>query len=151
MKAAARLLPAFALCSLTACADGFDTSYVGSLSAPSDAAVIAAGIGTFMKTQLPAASSTIVLDPTPSDQASNALTPALANTLRREGFGIAAGPAPAGSHILRYWVTPLDSSGEVVRLMIDGRKQASRFFVRNTTGTLQDGGPFTVVQVEASR
>ena len=150
MKASIRLLPLLAACGLAACAAGPDTSYVASLSAPTDATVIAAGIADFMKTQLPAASSTIVLDPTPSDQAGNALTPDLADRLRRQGFAVAQGTA-AGSHTLRYWVTPLDASGELVRLMIDGRKEASRFFVRNTAGTLQSGGPFTVVQMEASR
>ena len=151
MRAGLRLLPLLAACGLAACSTGSDTSYVASLSAPSDARVIAAGIGAFMKTQLPTASTTIVLDPTPSDQAGNALTPALANSLRQQGFAVAQGNTPEGAHTLRYWVTPLDASGELVRLMIDGRKEASRFFVRNTIGTLQSGGPFTVVQMEASR
>ena len=150
MKAALRCLPLLAACGLAACAIGRDTSYVAPLSAPADAKVIAAGIGTFMRTQLPAASTTIVLDPTPSDQASNALTPALADSLRRQGFAVAQASAPASAHTLRYWVTPLDASGELVRLMIDGRKEASQFFVRNTAGNLQAGGPFTVVQREAS-
>jgi len=151
MRAGFRLLPLLAACGLAACAAGSDTSYVGSLSAPTDATVIAAGVGAFMRTQLPAASSTIVLDPTPSDQAGNALTPVLANSLRRQGFAVAQDTAPAGAHTLRYWVTPLDASGELVRLMIDGRKEASQFFVRSTAGTLQSGGPFTVGQMEASR
>lgn len=146
-----QLLPLATACALSACAVGPDTSYVTSLSAPTDAAVIAAGIGSFMRTQLPAASTTIVLDPTPTEQASNALTPVLADSLRRQGFAVAQGSAPAGSHTLRYWVTPLDASGELVRLMIDGCKGASQFFVRNTAGNLQTGGPFTVAQMEASR
>jgi hypothetical protein len=151
MNRVLRLLPLAAACALAACAVGPDSSYVTSLSAPTDAAVIAAGIGSFMRTQLPAASTTIVLDPTPTKQANNALTPVLADSLRRQGFAVAQGAAPAGSHTLRYWVTPLDASGELVRLMIDGRKEASQFFVRNTAGNLQTGGPFTVAQMEASR
>jgi hypothetical protein len=146
-----RLLPLVAACALSACAIGPDTSYVAPLPAPTDAAVIAAAVGSFMRTQLPAASSTIVLEPTPSDQASNALTPMLAGSLRRQGFAVAESSAPAGSHSIRYWVTPLDASGELVRLMIDGRKGASQFFVRNKAGNLQAGGPFTVSQMEASR
>lgn len=146
-----RLLPLATACALSACAVGPDTSYVTSLSAPTDAAVIAAGIGSFMRTQLPAASTTVVLDPTPTEQASNALTPVLADSLRQQGFAVALGAAPAGSHTLRYWVTPLDASGELVRLMIDGHKGASQFFVRNTAGNLQTGGPFTVAQMGASR
>ena len=80
-----------------------------------------------------------------------ALTPVLAEALRKQGFAVAEGLAPAGSHTLRYWITPLDGSGELVRLLIDGRKEAARFFVRDTGGMLQTGGPFTVMQVEASR
>ena len=113
--------------------------------------MIAAGIGTFLRTQMPAASSTIVLEPTPMDQAGNALTPALADNLRQQGFAVADGVAPAGAHTLRYWVTPMDGSGELVRLTIDGRKEASRFFVRGSAGDLQGGGPFTVMEMEASR
>jgi hypothetical protein len=144
------LAPLLAACSLAACAVGPNTSYVAALSAPTDAQVLADGIGVFLTTQLPAASTTIILDPTPSDQASNTLTPVLADSLRQRGFAVADGSASAGGHTLRYWVTPLDRSGELVRLMIDGRKEASRFFVRNTEGNLQSGGPFTVRQTEAS-
>ena len=43
----------------------------------------------FVAMQLPAASSTVVLDPTPSDQAGNALTPAFAAALRDRGFAVA--------------------------------------------------------------
>ena len=151
MRAGVQALPLLAACCLTACAVGPNTSYVTALSAPTDAVVIATGIGAFMRTQLPAASTTIALDPTPAEQASNALTPVLADSLRQQGFAVAQGLAPAGSHSLRYWVTPLDASGELVRLMIDDRKEASMFFVRNTAGNLQGGGPFTVLQREASR
>ena len=146
-----RLAPLVIVCGLAACAVGPNTSYVDVLAAPADATVIAAGIGTFLRTQMPAASSTIVLAPTPMDQASNALTPALADNLRQQGFAVADGMAPAGAHTLRYWVTPMDGSGELVRLMIDGRKEASRFFVRSAAGNLQSGGPFTVMEREASR
>jgi hypothetical protein len=150
MNVGLRLLPLVAACALTACAVGPDTSYVTALAAPTDASIIAAGVAGFMQTQFPASSTTIVLYPTPSDQASNALTPLLADSLRRQGFAVAQTSLP-GSHALRYWVTPLDASGELVRLMIDGRREASAFFVRNTAGDLQTGGPFTVTQMEASR
>ena len=151
MNPGLRLLPLAASCALAACAVGPDTSYVTSLTGPTDATVVAGGISGFLQTQFPAASTTIVLDPTPTEQADNALTPVLADSLRRQGFAVADGATPAGSHTLRYWVTPLDASGEVVRLMIDGRKGASQFFVRNTAGTLQTGGPFTVARLEAPR
>jgi hypothetical protein len=151
MNLAFRLLPLAVACAVSACAVGPDTSYVASLSAPTDATVIASAISSFMRTQLPAASTTLVLDPTPTEQASNTLTPVLADSLRQQGFAVAQEAAPAGSHTLRYWVTPLDTSGELVRLMIDGRKEASRFFVRNTAGNLQAGGPFTVAQMDAAQ
>lgn len=145
-------LAVLASASLISCAIGPDSSYVGELSA-GDAQILAAGMVEFVSTQLPAGSSTIALDPTPADQAGNALTPAFAAALRRGGFAIddngqAATPT---RHRLRYWVTPLDN-GDLVRLSIDDRTEASRFFVRNSRGGLQAGGPFMVRQnAEASR
>lgn len=141
----------FATASLASCAVGPDSSYVGDLSAPGDAGILAAGMVEFVSTQLPAAASTIALDPTPPDQAS--LTPALTAALRRRGFAVADDKQAAApvTHHLRYWVTPLDN-GDVVRLSIDDRTEASRFFVRNSQGGLQAGGPFMVRQrTEASR
>ncbi|MGI4941989.1 MAG: hypothetical protein ACRYHQ_15755 [Janthinobacterium lividum] len=153
-------LPALAACGLSACAEvGPRTSYVEPLPQAGDAQVLAGSISTFLATQIPAASSTLALDPTPTDQASNALTPVLAASLRQQGFAItnevstvpAGSPATPAGHTLRYWITPMDSSGELVRLLLDGNKEASRFFVRNTAGTLQGGGPYTVMVQEASR
>lgn len=151
-------LPAFAACGLSSCAEvGPRTSYVEPLSHAGDAQVLAGSISTFLATQIPAAASTIALDPTPTDQDSNALTPVLAASLRQQGFAITTEanatpgtPAQTG-HTLRYWITPMDSSGELVRLLLDGNKEASRFFVRNTAGTLQSGGPYTVMVMEAAR
>ena len=150
MNGSLRFAALLAACGLAACTDAPDTSYVSSLSGPADAKVIAAGIGAFLRTQLPAASTTLVLDPPQADQAGNALTPVLADDLRQQGFAVAQAAAPAGAHTLRYWVTPLDASGELVRLTIDGRRQAARFFVRDTAGNLQSGGPFTVMQPGAA-
>jgi hypothetical protein len=146
-------LPLLAAASLASCAIGPDSSYVGELSAPGDARILAGGMVEFVSTQLPAASSTIALDPTPADQASNALTPAFTAALRRRGFAVADDrqAATPATHHLRYWVTPLDN-GDVVRLSIDERTEASRFFIRSTQGGLQAGGPFMVRQrAEASR
>jgi hypothetical protein len=140
-------LALLASASLISCAIGPDSSYVGELSAPGDAQILAAGMAEFVSTQLPAGSSTIALDPTPADQAGNALTPAFAAALRRRGFAIGDTPA---RHRLHYWVTPLDN-GDLVRLSIDDRTEASRFFVRNSRGGLQAGGPFMVRQTEANR
>jgi hypothetical protein len=57
---------------------------------------------------------------------------------------------PARAHHLRYLVTSLDN-GDLVRLTLDDATEGSRFFVRNTAGGLQSGGPFTVTQAEAAR
>ena len=77
MNPAARFgLAVLASASLISCAIGPDSSYVGELSAPGDAQVLAASMVEFVSTQLPAGSSTIELNPTPADQVGNALTPA---------------------------------------------------------------------------
>jgi hypothetical protein len=137
---------------LTGCALGPDSSYVAQLEQPADAEVLANGMAAFVATRLPAASSAVALDPTPSDQADNSLTPALASALRRRGFEVAEDGQnlPAGAHHLRYLVTPLDR-GNLVRLTLDGTSEGSRFFMRNSAGGLQSGGPFTVTQAEAAR
>jgi hypothetical protein len=137
---------------LTGCAFGPDGSYVAQLEQPADAQVLANGMAEFLATRLPAASSAVALDPTPSDQADNSLTPALASALRRRGFAVAEDGQnlPVGAHHLRYLVTPLDR-GNLVRLTLDGTSEGSRFFVRNSAGGLQSGGPFTVTQAEAAR
>jgi hypothetical protein len=139
-----------ALC-LSACALDPNGSYVAQIERPEDAAILASGITTFVAAKLPAASTAIVLDATPADQAGNGLTPALAEALRRAGFAV-ADPTQAMSgigHHLKYLVTPLDS-GSLVRLVLDDRTAASRFFARSPSGELQAGGPFTVTQADAS-
>jgi hypothetical protein len=150
MRAALSLLVA---ASLVSCAIGPDSSYVGELAAPGDAQILAAAMVEFVATQLPAGSTTIALDPTPADQAGNALTPSFTAALRRRGFAAAddrQALAQAAHHV-RYWVAPLDN-GDLVRLSIDGRTEASRFFARNGRSGLQAGGPFMVRQnAEASR
>lgn len=135
---------------LAACALDPNGSYVRFIGRPEDAAVLASGITAFVSAKLPAASSTLVLDATPAEQSSNALTPALAESLRRAGFAVAdsAQTAPTVAHHLQYVVTPLDT-GSLVRLLLDDRMSATRLFVRNTSGELQPGGPFTVTQADA--
>jgi type IV secretion system protein TrbH len=137
---------------MTGCAVGPDSSYVTPLQQPADAETLANDMAAFVAMRLPAASSTVALDPTPSGQAGNAVTPALVAALRHLGFGVAeeARTAPAGAHRLRYLVTALDN-GDLVRLTLDDSAEGSRFFVRNTAGGLQSGGPFMVTQAEAAR
>jgi hypothetical protein len=146
-----RLLSALAVTgSVAACAIGPSTSYVAPFPSPNDVRVIAMGIGAYLGSRFPATSTTIILYPTPTNQAANDLTPLLTAELRHREFTLASASLP-GAHTLRYWVTPLDSSGELVRLTIDGRELASAFYARNTIGNLQAYGPFTVMQVEVSR
>ena len=139
---------------LAGCALEPGSSYVAQLQQPADAEILADGIAGFVAIRLPAASSTVELDPTPSDQAGNSLTPALAAaSLRHRGFAVAEDRQARASrsvhHHLRYLVTSLDN-GDLVRLTLDDGAEGSRFFVRNTTGGLQPGGPFMVTQTEAA-
>jgi hypothetical protein len=155
-------LPAFTHCTLrslsalavvgsvAACAIGPSTSYVSQFPSANDGRVIAMGIGEYLGSRFPATSTTIILYPTAANQAANELTPLLTADLQHRGFAMASS-ASSAAHTLRYWVTPLDSSGELVRLTIDGREVASAFYARNTVGNLQAYGPFTVMQKEASR
>jgi hypothetical protein len=141
-------LPLAVAFSLAACTLAPGNSYVGQIDGPADAQVLAAGMVEFVAAQLPAASSTVVLDPTPSGQAGNALTPAFVAALRDRGFAVGDDrqAGTPGVHHIRYLVTPLDG-GDLVRVSIDNGAEASRFFVRNSAGDLQAGGPFTVRQV----
>lgn len=147
MSHSARLLALIlAGCGLSACTTvGPRTSYVEPMPAPSDSGVVAGGISYFMLSRFPPNSTSISLDPPLPGQKDNELTPVLAATLQSRGFQVSTtGAALPGAHTLRYWVTPLDGIGELVRLMIDGNIACSRFYVRNTAGSLQSGGPFTV-------
>jgi hypothetical protein len=113
--------------------------------------VLAAGMVVFVAAQLPAASSTVVPNPTPADQAGNALTPAFVAAPRDRGFAVAdeGQPGMAGTHHIRDLVTPLDNA-DLVRVSIDDAVQASRFFACNTAGGLQAGSPFMVRQTAES-
>lgn len=140
-------LPTLAVVSLAACTVGPNTSYVAPLQHSADAQVLADGMAEFVVMRLPTASSTVILDPTQSDQTDNAITGAFASALRRRGFAVAEDgrPVAPGAHRIRYLVTPLDN-GDLARLTIDNSTEGSRFFVRNTAGGLQAGGPFAVTQ-----
>lgn len=146
-------LPVAAAALLAACAvaPAPGNSYVAQLQQPADAEMLANGMAEFVAARLPAASTTLALDPTPSAQEGNAVTPALAAALRRRGFAIAESeqPAPAGAHQLRYLVSPLDA-GLLVRLTIDQSTEGARFFAHDSAGALQSGGPTTVTQAEAA-
>jgi hypothetical protein len=137
---------------ISGCAIGPNTSYVGSLGQPVNGEAVATAMAEFVSMSLPGAPGVVMLDPTPSDQASNALTPAFASALHRCGFTISSSSQllSGTAHRIRYLVTPLDD-GVLARLTIDGNTEGSRYFSRDARGGLQPGGPFTVTQAEAGR
>lgn len=128
---------------LAGCAPfGMDRSYVDGPFAPGDSETLAAVMAGFVRSRLPAASSTVALDPLSNEQSANALTPVFAEALRQAGFAVAASSAvPAGAHRIRYLVTPFET-GTLVRLTVDAT-DAARHFVRSEAG-LQARGPFMV-------
>ena len=73
----------------------------------------------FVADRLPAASSTVMFDPTPGTGGQHGHSGARRRA-RRRGFAVAGSgqPVPAGAHQLRYLVTPMDD-GTLVRLTID--------------------------------
>ena len=146
-----KLLPLVVIAAmLSACAYDPDSSYVEPLTAPADATILASAMTKFVSARLPAAQTALILQATSDGQASNAVTLLLTDDLRKRGFALVV-DGTAGAHRVRYLVTPLDQ-GDLVRLSLDGGStEASRFFVRNTAGTLQVGGPFTIRTTEAER
>lgn len=136
-------------CAVASCALGSGRSYVDQVETPADARVLARDMASFVAGQIPAGSSAVILDPTPSGQAGNPLTPAFVAALRDRGFAVAdAGQAHGpGTHRVRYLVTRLDN-GALLRVTLDaGAAEASRFFVRNSAGRLRAGGPLAVRQI----
>lgn len=144
MRPLGRLAGALLLAgALAGCAAGrVDSSYVNAAFAPGDSETLATAMAGFVKSRLPAASSTVILDRLSDEQSGNALTPVFAEGLRQAGFAVAASAAaPPGAHRIRYLVTPFEN-GTLVRLTIDGT-DAARHFVRSNAG-LQARGPFMV-------
>ncbi len=151
MRRARVALAAFAAAALAGCAVGPDTSYVAPVEREADAQVLGSGVAAFVALRLPSGSA-VALAPTAWDQPSDAVTPVLAAALRQRGFAVAEGdqPAAANAHRVRYLVTSLDN-GNLVRVTLDGATEGARFFVRNTAGGLQAGGPYTMTQAETAQ
>lgn len=138
------VLPVLAAVALSACAE--DRSYVGPVRDAGDARVLAGGVAEFVSLRVRTPHSTVTLEPVPSAQADNAVTPEVVAALRRQGFGVAADRSvAAGLRSLRYVVTSLDE-GELIRMTLDDAVRGARFFARNASGYLQTGGPFTVTE-----
>lgn len=135
--------------SVAACGFGSDSSYVDRVETPADANVLAGAMADFVARRLPTGATTLLLDPTTSEESGNALTPAFVAALRDRGFALvdASQAGASGAHRIRYVVTGLDN-GNLLRVTIDGgAAEAARFFVRNSAGALQAGGPFAVRQI----
>ena len=132
---------------LAGCAtQGPNLSYVGSPLAVSSAAPIASEIATYAAGQLPAAQSTILLEPPPPGQAANDLTPAVTAALRAKGFGIAEpGTSAANAHSLRYIVTPVGQD-VLLRIIVDNRIAAARLYQPDGKGSLVAASPLTAME-----
>jgi hypothetical protein len=120
-------------------------SYVDPHTPSMDMGILAKSMTSFIAKQYPPASSTLVLYPPvdTEDQLNNALTPVLTRDLKVAGFAISdLRQKIAGSHTIRYWVTPMDM-GLLVRLKLDNT-EASRWYQRNRMGILETSEPFTV-------
>jgi len=106
--------------SVAACALGSGSSYVDRVVTPADAKVLAGAMAEFVAGRLPAGSSAVILDPTPSEQAANALTPAFVAALRDRGFAVADASQVGAPHThrIRYLVTRLDN-GNLLRVTIE--------------------------------
>lgn len=100
---------------------------------PDDAKVLAPEIASYLQTALPSHSA-LALDLANPDPIAYALVPQLQN----DGFT----RADSGHHV-KYVADPT-SGGYLLRISVDSTFGASRFFVRNTAGQLQPGGPLTV-------
>jgi hypothetical protein len=141
--------PLIAALGLSACAtlDGPQTSYVAPLQSPkADAYTLAGGICNFLTDDAnlsPMNTTIAVAGAGKGDE----LAPTLADELRQSGFAVVSPgqPVPAGAKRLRYVVTPL-LGGELLRVDIEagGITRASRYYLRDSAGYLQAGGPFTV-------
>jgi hypothetical protein len=130
---------------MTGCTTSPTASYVSEVSA-TDANVLASSIAEYLGQHLPPAGTVLALQPPQDSQANNPLTPALSRALRSSGFGVAElskeAQAPAGSHPVRYLVTPM-YNGFLIRVRYD-RTNVSRWFARNTSGNLQPASPYSV-------
>jgi type IV secretion system protein TrbH len=118
---------------LGACSAWPSGSYVGPIS-DADAAVLAPEIADYLATALPA-KAIVTIPPAPVD---DPIAPILAADLDRSGI-----KQGAGGTLVQYVADPLDS-GVILRISIDDREGASRYFVR-TNGMIAAAGPLTVV------
>jgi hypothetical protein len=120
--------------SLVACSSaGWPNGSVVQGVSQDDAKVLAPEISAYLLAALPS-HSTVALDTANPDPIAFVLIPQLQN----DGFVRAD-----GGHQVKYVADPT-LGGLLLRISIDSSYGANRFFVRNTDGHLQPGGPLTV-------
>ena len=100
-------------------------------------------IAAFVADQMPAGTAKVVVYPAPGN---DTLVPKLLPALQAQGLVIEAGKnASPDVHQLRYQVDPLEQ-GELVRIELD-RSTAAQLLTRDSAGSLEPSGPFTLGMV----
>lgn len=137
--------PMVALFALAGCASlNPNASWVGSVSSK-DAAVIGSDLGQYVASQFPSVKTQIWVEPMDRSERSPVID-ALEDTLRQRGYAVLpnSAPKPDSAHLVRVLVSGHRHWGETnAFILIDGR-EASRGYVKNTTGAMQPAGPFSV-------
>jgi hypothetical protein len=130
MRRAIMVLPLL----LAGCGGGWPSgSYVRSIS-DADATVLAPAVTRCLSDTLPSRRD-VTLAPTASG---DTIAPLLSPLLAAAGFTVAPGGTPVS-----YVAAPLDD-GVLLRVSVNNREGASRFFVRSADGVLASAGPMTV-------
>lgn len=141
------LLPLLGALGLSACAavPTPSSSYIGSAMSNADAGVIAAAITSFVQTHVPAASSTVAIDPATVAIGSDLTSPLpglVTSDIRKAGYGVAApGVTVPGAHTVRYLVTPLNG-GLLLRVAVD-QAQGAQVFGTTAQGMIAAASPVT--------
>jgi len=103
-------------------------------------------IAAYITKQAPTESTILLLAPPPRAQASNPLTLALSDSLRRSGFGIVESKRQApDAQVLRYQVSRLNG-GLWVQLQLN-QTEANRFYSVNVSNSLVAEAPLSVREV----
>lgn len=128
-------------------------SYVDPSINTVDAKTLAEDAAAYLSNSLPPAKTMLLIDPPSTRSGADLLTSAMQVALREKGYGVLVispqsgdpkekSDLPSGT-ALRYLASPLEN-GLLLRLQFQ-KIEASRFYHRNTEGTLLPNGfPFTV-------
>lgn len=135
---------------ITACATSGTTSFVAKEITQVDAEILTNDIISYLEKPLPPASTTLILEaPSQKQGQADVLTPLLIEKLRVHGYGVTEIKAKTDSAqteekgtTLRYLAFPF-RNGIVLRLQYE-QNEASRYYPRDTAGSLITEHPFTV-------